>query len=376
MSFNLIDLVKDQLSDQVMKSIGGVIGGNDSQNNLAVNSALPGLLSSLTGFGEKSSSNADLMFKGIEKQDDSILDNLGGLLGGDKQNSLIESGGNILTSLLGGGGLASLVGSIAGFSGAGKSGTSKLLGLLAPIVFGVIKRKLMGGGGFDVGSLMSMLTGQKSNVAAAMPSGFSLMSDTTSNSTANISSNASAAVENVADRAVDGVTTTAKEGSSFIGKLLPLALLAGAGWLGYNYFMNNKSAEAPAVNTTNVEQVEQATTTAVETQAPAMSGELLDLEKNLGSAMGAVTTSLGGITDVDSAKAAIPSLTEATGQLGSLGGVFAKLPEAARGPITKIVSDNMQGIQDMVTKVASIPGVGELIKPVVEKLSAALLMFK
>jgi hypothetical protein len=36
----------------------------------------------------------------------------------------------------------------------------------------------------------------------------------------------------------------------------------------------------------------------------------------------------------------------------------------------------MQGIQDMVTKVASIPGVGELIKPVVEKLSAALLMFK
>ena len=381
MSFNLIDLVKEQLSDQVMKSIGGVIGGNDSQNNLAVNSALPGLLSSLTGFGETSTSNADLMFKGIEKQDDSMLDNLGGLLGGDKQNSLIESGGNILTSLLGGGGLASLVGSIAGFSGAGKSGTSKLLGLLAPIVFGVIKRKLMGGGGFDVGSLMSMLTGQKSNVAAAMPSGFSLMSDASSKSTANISSNASAAVENVADRAVDGVTTTAKEGSSFIGKLLPLALLAGAGWLGYNYFMNNKSTEAPTANTTNIEQVKQVkqveqAPAAVETQAPAMSGELLDLEKNLGSAMGAVTTSLGGITDVDSAKAAIPSLTEATGQLGSLGGLFAKLPEAARGPITKIVSDNMQGIQEMVTKVASIPGVGELIKPVVEKLSAALLMFK
>ena len=363
MSFNLIDLVKDQLSDQVMKSIGGVIGGNESQNSLAVNSAIPGLLSSLTNFGS-SSSNADLMFKGIEKQDDGILDNLGDLLGGSGQNSLIESGGNILSSLLGGGGLASLVGSIAGFSGAGKSGTSKLLGLLAPIVFGVIKRKLMGGGGFDVASLMSLLTGQKSNVAAAMPSGFSLMSDTASNATA--------AVENVADRVADTTQATVKEGSSFIGKLLPLALLAGAAWLGYNYFMNNKSTEAPAVNTTNVEQ----TTANVQTQAPAMSGELLDLEKNLGSAMGAVTTSLGGITDVESAKAAIPSLTEATGQLGSLGGLFAKLPEAARGPITKIVSDNMQGIQDMVTKVASIPGVGELVKPVVEKLSAALLMFK
>jgi hypothetical protein len=368
MSFNLIDLVKDQLSDQVMKSIGGVIGGNESQNNLAVNSAIPGLLSSLTNFGSSSTSNADLMFKGIEKQDDGILDSLGDLLGGSGQNSLIESGGNILSSLLGGGGLASLVGSIAGFSGAGKSGTSKLLGLLAPIVFGVIKRKLMGGGGFDVGSLMSLLTGQKSNVAAAMPSGFSLMSDT--------ASNASAAVENGVDRVVDTTQAAAKEGSSFIGKLLPLALIAGAAWLGYNYFMNNKSTEAPAVSSTNVEQTTEQTAPAIETQAPEMSGELLDLEKNLGSAMGAVTTSLGGITDVDSAKAAIPSLTEATGQLGSLGGLFAKLPEAARGPITKIVSDNMQGIQDMVTKVASIPGVGELIKPVVEKLSAALLMFK
>ncbi len=366
MSFNLIDLVKDQLSDQVMKSIGGVIGGNDSQNTLAVNSALPGLLSSLTNFGEASPANADLMFKGIEKQDDSILDSLGDLLGGGKQNSLIENGGNVLSSLLGGGGLASLVGSISGFSGAGKSGTSKLLGLLAPIIFGVIKRKLMGGGGFDVGSLMNMFTGQKSNIAAAMPSGFSLMSDTSSTI-------GSDAVESVADHTVETVETTEKEGSSFIGKLLPLALLAGAGLLAYNYFMNNKSTEVPAADSTNVEQ---ATTTAVETQAPAMSGELLDLEKNLGSAMSAVTTSLGGITDVDSAKAAIPSLTEATGQLSSLGGLFAKLPEAARGPITKLVSENMQGIQDLVTKVASIPGVGELIKPAVEKLSTALLMFK
>ncbi len=368
MSFNLIDLVKDQLSDQVMKSIGGVIGGNESQNSLAVNSAIPGLLSSLTNFGSSSPSNADLMFKGIEKQDDSILDDLSDLLSGSGQNSLIENGGNILSSLLGGGGLASLVGSISGFSGAGKSGTSKLLGLLAPVVFGLIKRKLMSGGGFDAASLMSLLTGQKSNVAAAMPSGFNLMSDT--------ASNAVAAVESVADGVADTTQATVKEGSSFIGKLLPLALLAGAAWLGYNYFMNNKSKEVPAVSPENVEKTSTQTAPAIKTQAPEMSGELLDLEKNLGSAMAAVTTSLGGISDVDSAKAAIPSLTEATGQLGSLGGLFAKLPEATRGPITKVVADNMQGIQDMVTKVASIPGVGEMIKPVVEKLSAALLMFK
>lgn len=364
MSFNLIDLVKDQLSEQVMGSLGSVIGGNSSQNSSAINSAIPGLLGSLTNLGA-SQSNADLMFKGIEAQDDGILDNLGDLLGGSGQSGLLEGGTKMLGSLLGGGGLGSLVGSIAGFSGAGKSGTSKLLGLLAPIIFGVIKRKLMGGGGFNVGSLMSLLNGQKSNVAAAMPSGFNLISS------------GSEAVDNMSERAVETTQVAAKEGSSFIGKLLPLALLAGAGWLAYNYFMN-KSAEPTSDTATTIQQTQPkvAPTSVGTQQVPQVQGNLVDLEKNIGTTMASMTTSLGSITDVESAKAAMPNITEASGQLGSLAGLFAKLPEAARGPITKIVGDNIPMLQDVINKVGAIPGVGDIIKPMVEKLSSTLAMFK
>ena len=366
MSFNLIDLVKDQLSDQVMGSLGGAIGGNSSQNDLAVNSAIPSLLGSLTNFGG-SPSNADLMFKGIEAQDDGILDNLGDLLGGSGQSGLLEGGTKILSSLLGGGGLGSLVGSIAGSSGAGKSGTSKLLGLLAPIIFGVIKRKLMGGGGFNVSSLMSLLNGQKSNVAAAMPSGFNLISS------------GSDTVESIAERTADSAQTVAKEGSSFIGKLLPLALLAGAGWLAYNYFMNKPTqpvSEESSTTTIQPAQPKVAPTNVGSQQTPQVQGNLIDIEKNIGTAMSSMTTSLGGITDVASAKAAMPNITEASGQLGSLAGLFAKLPEAARGPITKIVGDNIPMLQEVINKVGAIPGVGDIIKPMVEKLSSTLAMFK
>jgi|GEM_PF-4121266 len=43
-----------------------------------------------------------------------------------------------------------------------------------PILLGVVKRKVFGGGGFsqNAGGLMSLLDGQKDNIQAGMPAGF------------------------------------------------------------------------------------------------------------------------------------------------------------------------------------------------------------
>ena len=35
MSFNIIDLVKDQISDQMMGQIGGLVGGDSAQTSSA-----------------------------------------------------------------------------------------------------------------------------------------------------------------------------------------------------------------------------------------------------------------------------------------------------------------------------------------------------
>ncbi len=341
MSFNITDLIKDQLSDQVTGQLGSLLGGSDSQNGSAIASAIPGLLSGLMNSGS-SSSGADSLFNTINDQDDSILDNLGGLLGGSGQSSMMNAGSSALGSLLGGNGLGSLVSSIAGFSGAGKGPVKSLLGLLAPIIFGVIKRKLMGGsGGFNVGSLMDMFKGQKDNIAKSVPSGFQLN---------DFSSNAAETVR-------ETVNTTQTEGKSLISKLLPLVLLVGAALLAYNFFMKDKGSEAVNSATTSV------------TQANDVGSEV----KNVFSSL---TGSLGSITDADSAKAALPQITGATDKLGNIAGMLDKMPEAARAPIKGAISSAVPQLKSLIDKVGAIPGVGDIIKPAIEGLAAKLALFQ
>lgn len=393
MSFNLIDLVKDQLSEQVMEQLGGVLGGSAAQNSSAISSAIPGVLSSLVNAGS-TNAGAEAMLGAINDQDDSILDNLGSLLGGNDQSSMMSMGTDILGSLLGGGGsgLGSLVSSIAGFSGAGKGPVKSLLGLLAPVIFGVIKRKLTGSGGLNVSSLMGMLGDQKDNIAAALPSDFS--QQTSSTTTDNVRATTQPIVN--------------EEKKSSLGMFLPLALIAGALFLGYNMFMKGDGLDSAkdimggAVDSTTeglADTVNSAKDGVVDTIDSAKEGVVgaadsakegmadtvdaakdsvgdLELGSKLNDVMGSVTGSLNGITDTASAEAALPKLEEASGQLGGLKTMLDKLPEAARAPIMKTVSQGLPQIQGIVDKLAAIPGVGAIIKPAADNLLSQLASFQ
>ncbi len=351
MSFNLIDLVKDQLSEQVMGQLGGVLGGAADQNSSAISSAIPGLLSTLTSSGA-SSTGAEALLGAISNQDDGILDNLSGLFGGSGQSSMMGAGSGILGSLLGGGGIGTLASAIAGFSGLGKGPAKSLLGLLAPVIFSVVKRKLMGGGGrLDVGSLMGMLNGQKDNIAAAMPSGFNL------NASGSADDVAPAVTRPASNAAPQPASNSAPEGKSFLGKLLPIALVIGGLFLAYNFFTKGGIDKA------------------VDIAKDTVPGNM-DLGKELTGVMGSVTDSLGGITDVASAEAAIPQLDETTSKLGGLAGLMEKLPEAARAPISGIISNGLPQIQGLIDKISAIPGVGPIIKPAVDGLMEKLALFQ
>ena len=349
MSFNLIDLVKDQLSDQVMGQLGGVLGGSADQNSSAISSALPGLLSGLTNAGS-SSDGANALLGAINDQDDSILDNLGGLLSGSGQSSMMNAGSSILGSLLGGGGLGSLVSAIAGFSGLGKGPAKGLLGLLAPVIFGVLKRKLLGGGGMNVSSLMGMLNGQKDNVAAAMPAGFEDQL------------NASGFTNNVASNVAGAAQNAANEGKSMLGRLLPIALIVGALLFAYNMFFKGGVDDA-------VDATKEAVSSNMDMNAGEVSGQLT-------GAMSSVTDSLGSITDVESAEAALPQLGDATSKIGGLAAMLDKLPEVARGPVMKIVSEGLPQLQGLIDKISAIPGVGPIIKPAIDGLMEKLALFQ
>ncbi|MGB1311520.1 MAG: DUF937 domain-containing protein, partial [Leucothrix sp.] len=170
MSFNLVDLIKDQVSDQVLGQISNTVGENSDTTKSVIEGAIPALLG---GFMDKASSGegAGALFDAVSNQDDSILDNLSGMIGSDNKTALIESGGSALGSVFGSTGASGLVSAISGSSGMSLGGTSTVLSMATPMVMSTLKRFMSGGGSNDAGGLASVLADQKDNIAGAMPSG-------------------------------------------------------------------------------------------------------------------------------------------------------------------------------------------------------------
>lgn len=169
MSFNIVDLVKDQISGSLMGQMGSMLGNESSLAAGAVDNAVPALLEGLRN-STSTTDGADSLFQAVQDQDDSLLDNLGDMLGGGQGSSVIDNGTSMLGTLFGSGGLGSLGGVLSAVSGLSKGGSGSLLGMLAPIVVGVLKRKVMGNG-LNAGGLASMLMGQKDNIGGSMPVG-------------------------------------------------------------------------------------------------------------------------------------------------------------------------------------------------------------
>jgi outer membrane protein OmpA-like peptidoglycan-associated protein len=169
---NIIALLKDQLDDNVLGKIAGVLGENKSGVTAAVGSALPSLLLGLMKKGTEPGGAESLMQTLQEgKHDGGILDNLGSVLGGGAATTnLLSSGKTLLGSIFGdkASGLGDLIASAGGIS---KNASSSLLGMLAPIVMGFLGKTLKSQGGFNASGLMSLLLGQKDAIKAALPSG-------------------------------------------------------------------------------------------------------------------------------------------------------------------------------------------------------------
>ena len=263
MAFNIVDLVKDQISDAVVEQLGGVLGGSAGDASKAVDGAIPSILEGLMNKAG-SADGAESIFKAVQDQDDGILSNIGDLIGGGVDSPFASMGFTVLKSLLGNGMLGNIAGAIGGFSGLGRSKSSSLLGLVAPIIMSVVKRKVLGGG-LNAASLASMLTGQKDNISAAMPAGFAQhlssgdvvdnVADSVKSGASAVGSAAASATSAVTDAATSGASAvgnaaadTASAGGGLLGKLIPAILLAAAAYFGLKMF-GNKPAEvvtAPA----------------------------------------------------------------------------------------------------------------------------------
>jgi len=367
---NIVDLVSSQLTGDVLGKLGGLIGANESQTRTASNAAVPALLSALAGLAS-TNSGADKLASAMGGLDLKTLGNLAGLLGGGQASSLGSTGGNLLGSLLGSNGLSSIVGTLATFAGMQPGIMKTLLTYLAPIVMGVVAKQFTGRP--DAAGIARLFSEQQGNIRNAIPRGLSL-------------GDFGGGSARASEPARNGGHRHEEPAKAAFPAWLPLALLPllALGWWLWN---NNQPKREIVVEERRVTEgpVTVDRTAVIEREGKKMSGvveETIELAPNLGDALrvgedltGLITgigKVLGGVTDTTSAEVALPQLRDFAPRIEAVQTSTKGLPEAGRSMIAKLVADNLPGIQTALDTVLAIPGVREILGPVVTPMIETL----
>ena len=164
----ILDLLADRIGGDNINQIAGAIGADRGKTQTAVSAALPALLTALNR-QTNTTAGAQGLSRALERDHDgSLLDQLGGFLGGQVQGKQADGGG-ILGHVLGGQ-RQQVEQGVAQASGLDMSQVARLLPILAPIVMAALgKRKRQSG--LDEAGLSGILGEDATRARQAAPSG-------------------------------------------------------------------------------------------------------------------------------------------------------------------------------------------------------------
>ncbi len=170
MPANLVSSISNALSAELVSRIASGLGLDRAAVEKAVTASIPALLAALTSLVAKPGGPARLS-EAVSAQPAGILTNIANVVGGTGQNDVINSGLGTLSSLLGGSTLSALARAVGKYAPVGEGGSKNLLGLLGPLVLGVLGQQQRTNG-LDASGLARLVTSQEDNIARALPSGF------------------------------------------------------------------------------------------------------------------------------------------------------------------------------------------------------------
>jgi OmpA-OmpF porin, OOP family len=174
MSSSLLDSLTQMVTPDLLSQAASVLGENQGGISRGVGAVLPMLLSGVTS--RASDTNfASTLFRLVSDPGNDVgsLGNIASLLSPGAANSPMMALGSQLLGSLFGNNLGAAGNAVASYAGIRPQSASSLMNLAAPMLLGVLGKSVKSGG-LNMGSLVSLLTGQKSAVAAALPSGLNL----------------------------------------------------------------------------------------------------------------------------------------------------------------------------------------------------------
>jgi hypothetical protein len=363
MAINLVSLVMQFLTPDVIGRIASALGLDRTNTQTAIGAAIPGLLAGLSGVAAQPGGAQRVA--DAARQQTGVLGNFASMLGTGAQSSLIEKGSQMLSSLLGGRDQTALAGAVGKYAGLGQNASGSLLGMLAPVVMGTLAQQ-QGARSLDAGGIASLLSSQKDSISAALPSGFANLLGGTGllDSLGSVARTATAAASNTARATISAARAIGDTGQRAAGTAAPVSRT----WL---YWLIPALAIAALLTYLFARPTEQAAQQGVSTAQSLMVGGL-DIGKQATDSITNLRTTLAGITDTASAQAALPKLQEVTGQIDKVSGVVGQLSAEQRKLLAGIVNPLMPTLNQLLDKVLALPGVSEVLKPTIDALRAKL----
>ena len=94
----------------------------------------------------------------------------------------------------------------------------------------------------------------------------------------------------------------------------------------------------------------------------------VDLGQEVASVIETLRGTAGGIRDVASAQTALPRMQDAAAKLDRVGALAGGLPPDAKRALASYVGQNIGAVSPALNALLSIPGVGPILKPVIDQL--------
>ena len=233
MSNNLLELINENITGDVVSKLAEFLGETPKNTSSALSSAVPSLLAGLVN-KSTDSQGASTIFNLLNQGTDvsGILDNLvTDFSGGEGTSKLLATGATLLNSIFSykTDDVANLVANASGIS---KTSSNSLLGLLMPMIFGVLGKTVKSEGITSAAGLAGFLSNQSGFLKNILPAGLSSILGI-------------ANLNDLGKKPSKTAVYVAEEKSGGIGKFLPWLLLPLLLALGWGLFKTLKLPTAP-----------------------------------------------------------------------------------------------------------------------------------
>ena len=360
---NIVNMAMRYLGPVVANKAASMLGINNSIATKLIATALPSILASLVG---KSSTGggASALLDMIKSPAVGSPSGLEAALDGPGAANLASNGGNMLTELLGGNAVGALTGALGKYTGAGEAETQSLLGLVGPVALGTLQEQVTEQG-MDAAGLASFLSDQKANIAQAVPADFApqlqssgLLGDFEMPNLAGMATGAAGAATDKVTEMAESATAYAPEMSApempksggMMKYIIGAVVLLGLGW----FFLGGSEPEMPDVSGVD------------------MSVGDVNVGEQFTGVVDNLKTTVSGITDADSAQAAVPQLEGINTQLDEITGLADQLPEAAKGPFQSVVGTAISTLKPMIDSAIEASGAGAILQPIADSMMEKL----